>query len=101
MELMKKIDFPSFIPFGKRIYFPLVNLIPLFPPNFQNSSQRKCALRIIPRDEPREMFRRVPHTSLDPNGPLGLRLSSLTSHGKQILPLGDECFQNYPFSHAP
>lgn len=43
----------------------------------KNISQRKRALRIIPRDQPKEMFRRVSHTSLDPIGPQVLRLSSL------------------------
>lgn len=103
MQLTKKIDLPSFVPFDRSIYFPLVNFIILVPPNFQNTSQRKWALRIIPRDEPRETdiqkdfmcisrsqwparFWDCPHLQVTANRFFSLRMSD---------------FQNYPFSQTP
>lgn len=65
----------------------------------KNISQRKWALRIVPRDEPRGIFRRVPHVS-GSHWPLGFEIILTTRHGKQILPFWDSKFPNHPFPHA-
>lgn len=86
MWLTKKIDFPSFVPFDRSIYVPLVNFIVPVPPNFQNTSQRKWALRIIPRDEPRETDIQKDFTYISRSQWPARFETVLTSHGNEWFP---------------